>query len=57
MQFLPPTYPHEIELQNLAAVLECTSRDMIPENFRHMDKNKIVSEIKQLKILLGETKQ
>ena len=55
-EFLPPTYPHEIDLQNLAAVLECTSRDMIPEQFRNIDKNKIVSEIKQLKILLGELK-
>ncbi len=55
-EFLPPTYPHEIDLQNLAAVLECTSREMIPESFRNMDKNKIVNEIKQLKILLGEIK-
>ena len=55
-EFLPPTYPHEIDLQNLAAVLECTSREMIPESFRNIDKNKIVSEIKQLKILLGESK-
>ncbi len=53
--FLPPTYPHEIDLQNLAAVLECTSRDMIPEGFKNIDKNKLVSEIKQLKTLLGET--
>ncbi|HAK46507.1 MAG TPA: AAA family ATPase [Spirochaeta sp.] len=53
-EFLPPTYPHEIDLQNLAAVLECTSRDMIPEQFRNIEKNQIVDEIKQLKILLGE---
>ena len=55
-EFLPPTYPHEIDLQNLAAVLECTSRNMIPEKFRNIDKDHIVSEIKQLKILLGEIK-
>ena len=52
--FLPPSYPHEIELQNLVAVLECTSREMIPPRFRNLDKNMITNEIKQLKILLGE---
>jgi SpoVK/Ycf46/Vps4 family AAA+-type ATPase len=53
-EFLPPAYPHEIELQNLVALLECTSRDMIPEKFRNIDKNQIIREIKELKILLGE---
>ncbi len=53
-EFLPPTYPHEIDLQNYAALLECTSREMIPAQFRDIDKNQIVGEIKQLKILLGE---
>ncbi|MDC7225534.1 MAG: AAA family ATPase [Spirochaetales bacterium] len=56
-EFLPPTYPHEIDLQNLAAVLECTSREMIPDKFRSIDKNRIVNDIKQLKTLLGETKE
>ena len=55
-EFLPPAYPHEIELQNLVAVLECTSREMIPASFRNLDKNKLISEIKQLKILLGESR-
>ena len=53
--FLPPSYPHEIELQNLVAVLECTSREMIPPKFRNLEKNLIINEIKQLKTLLGET--
>jgi AAA+ superfamily predicted ATPase len=55
-EFLPPAYPHEIELQNLVAVLECTSREMIPAKFRNLDKNKIINEIQQLKILLGENR-
>ena len=52
--FIPPSYPHEIELQNLVAVLECTSREMVPERFRDYDRHKLVEEIMELKILLGE---
>lgn len=52
--FNPPSYPHEIELQNLVAVLECTSREMLPKRFQNLDRSTLVSDIKQLKILLGE---
>ncbi len=52
--FIPPSYPHEIELQNFVAVLECTSRDMVPSRFAKMDRNRLISEISQLKLLLGE---
>ncbi len=52
--FVPPAYPHEIELQNLVAVLECTSREMVPRRFRNLDRGKLVANIQQLKILLGE---
>jgi SpoVK/Ycf46/Vps4 family AAA+-type ATPase len=52
--FMPPAYPHEIELQNLVAVLECTSREMVPKRFRDMSRDKLVNEIKQLKVLLHE---
>jgi ATP-dependent Zn protease len=52
--FVPPTYPHEIELQNLVAVMECTSREMVPKRFQNLDRQKIITDIKQLKILLGE---
>jgi len=31
--FIPPSYPTEIEMQNLAAVLECTSRSLLPERY------------------------
>ncbi len=54
MDFVPPAYPHEIELQNLVSVLECTSKEMVPKRFQNLDRNKLVSEIQQLKILLGE---
>ncbi len=52
--FIPPSYPHEIELQNLVAVLECTSREMVPKKFRDYDRHKLVEEIMELKVLLGE---
>ncbi len=52
--FMPPAYPHEIELQNLVAVLECTSREMVPKRFRDMGRDRLVTEIKQLKTLLHE---
>ena len=52
--FVPPSYPYEIELQNLVAVLECTSREMVPDRYRNLDRQKIINTIKELKTLLGE---
>src|SRR5215472_12809412 len=52
--FVPPSYPLEIELQNLAAVQECTSRELLPENFRTMDRDLITSRIRELKTMLEE---
>ena len=52
--FVSPSYPHEIRLQNLVAVLECTSREMVPKRFQNLDRPKLVQEIRELKELLGE---
>ncbi len=52
--FIPPSYPHEIELQNLVTVLECTSKEMIPRRFQNLDQSKIISKIRELKMLVGE---
>jgi SpoVK/Ycf46/Vps4 family AAA+-type ATPase len=52
--FVPPAYPHEIELQNLVAVLECTSREMLPKRFQNIDRSKLLQDIRELKELLGE---
>ncbi|MBN1647562.1 MAG: AAA family ATPase, partial [Spirochaetales bacterium] len=52
--FIPPAYPHEIELQNLVAVLECTSREMVPRRFQNMERTRLISQIRELKTLLGE---
>jgi len=52
--FVPAAYPHEVDLQNLVAVLECTSKEMIPKDFRNLPRSKIISDIQELKALLGE---
>ncbi|MDX9899029.1 MAG: AAA family ATPase [Spirochaetia bacterium] len=52
--FVPPAYPHEIELQNLVAVVECTSKEMVPRRFQNLDRSRLVKDIQELKSLLGE---
>jgi AAA+ superfamily predicted ATPase len=52
--FVPAAYPHEVELQNLVAVLECTSKEMIPAQFQKMPRTTIINNIQELKALLGE---
>ncbi|MBF5044327.1 ATP-binding protein [Aggregicoccus sp. 17bor-14] len=52
--FVPPSYPLEIELQNLAAVQECTSRELLPEAFRSLDRDAVTRRIRELKALLEE---
>jgi AAA+ superfamily predicted ATPase len=52
--FIPADHPFDVELQNLVAVLECTSKEMIPKKFRDISRSKIISDIHELKALLGE---
>ncbi len=52
--FVPPSYPLEIELQNLVAVQECTSRELIPEAFRNIPRDELTRRVRELKMLLGE---
>jgi AAA+ superfamily predicted ATPase len=51
--FLPPTYPEEIELQTLSAVIECTSKELLPERYRNMDRGEILTKIDELKLRIG----
>ena len=48
--FLPPTYPEEIELMNYAAVLECTSRALLPEKFKALSREEVVERVNELKM-------
>lgn len=52
--FIPPSYPLQVELQTLAAVMECTSNSMLPEKFRDLDREQIVRRIAELKRLVGD---
>ena len=52
--FLPPTYPLQVELQNLVAVMECTSQSLLPERFRTLDREATVRRVEELKRLIGE---
>ncbi len=51
--FMPPTYPLEVELQTLVAVQECTSRSLLPEEYRDMDREDVTRRIEELKQLIG----
>ena len=50
--FIPPSYPTEIEMQNLAAVLECTSRSLLPAKYREMDRAEVARRAKELAYLI-----
>ncbi len=52
--FIPPNYPYEIRLQNMVAILECTSKEMLPKKYQSMDRSKMAAEILEIKQLLGE---
>jgi SpoVK/Ycf46/Vps4 family AAA+-type ATPase len=52
--FVPPSYPLEIELQNLVAVQECTSRELLPENFARLERDFVTRRIREIKTLLEE---
>src|SRR5205823_1107429 len=46
--FIPPSYPNEIELQNLVAVLECTSKSLLPDKFQRMDRAEVTRRVGEL---------
>lgn len=52
--FIPPSYPTEIELQNLVAVLECTSKQLLPPKFRDMDRTEVIRRVRELTLLIRD---
>ena len=48
--FLPPTYPEEIELMEYSAVLECTSKELLPPRFRNMAREDVLEKVEDLKM-------
>lgn len=51
--FIPATSGLERELQILAAVQECTSREVLPDIYREMDRSDVFARINELRALLG----
>jgi SpoVK/Ycf46/Vps4 family AAA+-type ATPase len=51
--FVPPSYPSEIEWQNLVAVLECTSRSLLPERYRSINRSDLTERLNQLRATSG----
>lgn len=50
--FIPATSQLERELQILAAVQECTSREVLPEMYRNMDRNDLFARLNELRALV-----
>src|SRR5215469_6456227 len=46
--FIPPYYPTEIDLQNLVAVLECTSKSLLPKQYRDLERAEVIRRTNQL---------
>ncbi|HEX7879640.1 MAG TPA: AAA family ATPase [Candidatus Eisenbacteria bacterium] len=52
--FIPTSNALERELQVLVAVQECTSREILPEVYRSMDRADLAARINELRVLLNE---
>jgi SpoVK/Ycf46/Vps4 family AAA+-type ATPase len=52
--FVPPSYPTEIELQNLVAVLECTSLKLLPARYRTADRVELIRRVNELESLIRQ---
>jgi AAA+ superfamily predicted ATPase len=46
--FIPPYYPTEIDLQNLVAVLECTSKSLLPQKYRDLERSELIRRTNEL---------
>jgi AAA+ superfamily predicted ATPase len=49
--FIPPSYPTEIDLQNIVAVLECTSKSLLPKQYRDADRGELTRKANELLLL------
>jgi AAA+ superfamily predicted ATPase len=46
--FIPPYYPTEIDLQNMVAVLECTSKSLLPQKYRDVERSELIRRTNEL---------
>ncbi len=54
--FIPASYPLEIELQSLVAVQESTSRNLLPEKYRRISRTDLSRQINELKLLIDASR-
>src|SRR5579864_8222878 len=53
--FIPPSYPSEIDLQNIVAVLECTSKSLLPKQYRDADRGELTRRANELLVLTRQS--
>jgi AAA+ superfamily predicted ATPase len=53
--FIPPSYPTEIDLQNIVAVLECTSKNLLPKQWRDADRKELIRRANELVMFSRES--
>jgi len=51
--FLPPEHGEEIELQTIAAIVECSDKRFLPERYRDKDRGELSRRLTDLKTRLG----
>lgn len=47
--FIPPANTRERQMQILCAIMECTSRELLPERFRTLDRGEVQARINEIK--------
>ncbi|HEY6337960.1 MAG TPA: AAA family ATPase [Candidatus Sulfotelmatobacter sp.] len=55
--FIPPYYPTEIDLQNMVAVLECTSKSLLPKQYRDMNRSELIRRTNELMALSRQSSE
>ena len=50
--FIPPANSREREMQTLVAVLESTSRELLPEKYKDADRGDIQARVREIKLEL-----
>jgi len=53
--FIPPSYPSEIDLQNIVAVLECTSKSLLPKKYHDADRGELTRKANELLMFTKQT--
>src|SRR5580765_5031134 len=53
--FIPPSYPSEIDLQNIVAVLECTSKSLLPKKYHDADRGELTRRANELLMLTRQS--